>query len=298
VYSLDTCILLPSTLAITKKLPNLVSLFIRFDDEAYFTWEDDRSFFLSVSGFSSLTSLEIYGLYGPLYRYAHDVVMVIIASPGLRNLGLSISSHTIDYGNYEDEEEVEDEDEPEVLAEEVPWDPVDGFWESVCSKYGLLTNVRLPIESLKLGSGMYIRSSTDNVNMLSQMLNLENLKSLVYNNRSGNCTGWVQLDNVASLSSITIPNLDYAFLDFLENRVAPLPELNIVEKATSGELNRLFKILANTGIEKLSLGEESISLKKPERTTLVECKTLQHLEISFEYDEEKVGFTPAPMLRE
>jgi hypothetical protein len=214
---------------------------------------------------------------------------VLVACPSLQKLGLSISDETTEYGNDDDEVGDEEEEEIEVLVGEIAWNAFDDFWESTCSRYGRLSDVRLPIQSLILGHGMYMRSSTDGKNFLSQMLDLESLESLVYNNRSGNCIGWFQLDSATSLSHITVPSIDYAMLDFLDRRSGPLVELKIVEHVKNGEdIDRLLRILPKIGIERLSLNEET-SLNEAQLAGLAKCTSLNYLAVRLEHDEQSVS---------
>ncbi|RDL36809.1 uncharacterized protein BP5553_06161 [Venustampulla echinocandica] len=54
-----------------------------------------------LSLFSNLAELEVYGIYGDLNRVRKDLVEVLLKSPTLRTLGLSISADTVERLNFE-----------------------------------------------------------------------------------------------------------------------------------------------------------------------------------------------------
>jgi len=120
-----------------------------------------------LKGFCNLTSLELYSLYGSETHLTKDICSILLDSPGLENLGLSLSLDLYLEGG-------------DGLG------GVESFFQHLCVMYGSLSPSPLALKTLRLGAGIVLwkwASDTSDAHYLLKMIRLGKLEKLhLYNN--------------------------------------------------------------------------------------------------------------------
>jgi hypothetical protein len=159
----------PELLDTLKKCQTLQRLSIQFtskcldwDDES--EDEEEHGAFVSLKGFSNLTSLELYEFYGDPTDLGKELASVLKDLPMLKTLGLGMQYPCDASGASE----------VLVISDEVL------FLEGLCLEYHLLKgSTPLALETLRLGRGMFSPKSdpTSLDNPLAKLVIVEGLKT-------------------------------------------------------------------------------------------------------------------------
>ncbi len=171
----------PELLDTLKKYQTLQKLSIQFtskcldwDDES--EDEEEHGAFVSLKGFSNLTSLELYEFYGDPTDLGKELASVLKDLPMLKTLGLGMQ-YPCDASCVS---------EVLVISDET------FFLEGLCLEYhSLKGSTPLALETLRLGRGMFFYKSdpTSMDNYLAKLVRVEGLKTFhVWN-------GWVRFSD-------------------------------------------------------------------------------------------------------
>jgi hypothetical protein len=142
----------PQLLPALQKSPTLRKLSVQFASQCLEEDSEPYNAFVSLQGFSNLTSLELYGFYGDDEQLVKDIASVLKSLPTLTMLGLGMAYPCDPSGSSE------------VLLI-VNGDP--NFLENLCLEYhSRRGSSPLALDTLRLGHGMFFYrsdpTSTDN----------------------------------------------------------------------------------------------------------------------------------------
>jgi hypothetical protein len=163
----------PELLPTLQKSQTLRRLSIQFASQCLEEDAEPDNAFVSLKGFSNLTSLELYGFYGDDAQLVKEISSVLKNLPTLKMLGLGMAYLCDPSGSSE------------VLI--LNGDP--NFLENLCLEYhSRRGSSPLALDTLRLGHGMFFYKSepTSTDNFLAKMVKVEGLKTFhIWN-------GWVR----------------------------------------------------------------------------------------------------------
>jgi hypothetical protein len=164
----------PQLLPTLQKSQTLRKLSIQFASQCLEEDAEPDNAFVSLKGFSNLTSLELYGFYGDDAQLVKEISSVLKNLPTLKMLGLGMAYLCDPSGSSE------------VLILKYG-DP--NFLENLCLEYhSRRGSSPLALDTLRLGHGMFFYKSdpTSADNFLAKMVKVEELKTFhIWN-------GWVR----------------------------------------------------------------------------------------------------------
>jgi hypothetical protein len=163
----------PELLPTLRKSQTLRKLSIQFASQCLDEGAGAENAFVSLKGFSNLTSLELYGFYGDDTQLAKEISSVLRDLPTLKTLGLGMAYLCDPSGTSE------------VLI--LNGDP--NFLEHLCLEYHSQRGaIPLALDTLRLGHGMFLykEEPTSTDNFLAKLVKIEGLKAFhIWN-------GWVR----------------------------------------------------------------------------------------------------------
>jgi hypothetical protein len=198
-----------------KTSSTIKDISILFASQFLFDPEDATNCSIPLEGFKNLTSLELYNFFGDPDSLIPDLVDALGECPGLKTLGLSWAC---DY-------DCETSPEALLFGNEVY------FLKELCEKYGSRSWLSpLPLDTLRLGKGMYIDHPKISVGKiqgkyLPELVQMETLKNLHLFNGLTRVdigddaepleVGWSQLEDCKSLQTLSVSMFQADVLDWL-----------------------------------------------------------------------------------
>lgn len=205
-----------------KAAPKLEKLCVDFET---LLGEDDPILIkssLSLTGFSKLTSLELYNLSGKQVELVEDLSAVLVRSPSLKTLGLGLACHA-EWDIF-----------PESMI--IPGDC--DFLEKLCLSYNAASGEPLSLSTLRLGWGMCVFESKlpEPANFPELLFRPADLRTLHLHNgyvQLGDSESdtqhmpieWSLLKNCTLLHQVAINRLDTGVTGWLNNTATNLKGL-------------------------------------------------------------------------